>query len=77
MTAEFLTKNDKTTRKDEIALALLIVISVAVGLMLVNLKPAFWVIREVHTTLLGVILILFGVMWIPGLFHRLSENIKK
>ncbi len=69
-------KNDKTTAWDEVILAIIIVVSIAVGILLVVLKPGFWIIGDNGSCMLGVLFILFGVMFIPGLIYRLMDNDK-
>lgn len=62
-------KNDKSTARDELVLALMIILCLAAGIALLALPPVFRVV--------GVILILFAVMFIPGLIYRLMTNDRK
>ena len=50
-------RNDKTTFKDELVLALIVSISLAVGILLVVTAPSVWIIRSSTTRV-------FGVLWI-------------
>lgn len=70
-------KNDKSTYWDEVILFLMIAISIAVGVCLLTFKPSFWIIRKNDSALIGVMFIIFGVMYIPGLIYRLFTNEKK
>ncbi len=72
-----LVENDKSTVWDEVILACMILVSMAVGIFLIVVRPEFWVITSAHTCLAGVLLTLFGVMFIPSLFYRLTHNDKK
>ena len=67
-------KNDKTTVKDEIVLFLIIILSIAIGSILILIKPSFGIIHERHTVVCGVFIDLFGVMLIPGLIYRILTN---
>lgn len=67
-------KNDKSTVKDELILLLIILGCLLTGGLLIVCKPAFWLITNTHTVVLGVLFILMGVMFIPGLIYRLFEN---
>ena len=70
-------KNDKSTYWDEVILFLMIAISIAIGVCLLIFKPSFWIIQQNDATLIGVMFIIFGVMYIPGLIYRLFTNDKK
>ena len=67
-------KNDKSTYWDEIILCLMIAISVFLGTMLVVFKPSIWLISKEISVVTGVMLILFGVMFIPGTIYRFFDN---
>ena len=67
-------KNDKTTVKDEIVLFLIIILSIAIGSILILIKPSFGIIQERHTVVCGVFIDLLGVMLIPGLIYRILTN---
>lgn len=69
-----LIKNNKSTYWDEVILALIILAFVGSGIALIIVKPAFWFIDGNDTTLLGVLLILTGAMFFPGLIYRLFHN---
>lgn len=70
-------ENDKSTYWDEVILFLMIVISIAIGVCLLIFKPSFWIIQQNDATLIGVMFIILGVMYIPGLIYRLFTNDKK
>ncbi len=70
-------KNDKSTYWDEIILCLMIAISVFLGTMLVVFKPSIWLISKEISVVTGVMLILFGVMFIPGTIYRFFDNNRK
>ena len=67
-------RNDKTTFKDELALALIVSISLAVGILLVVTAPSVWIIRSSTTRVFGVLWIMVGIMFLPGLIYRLFTN---
>lgn len=67
-------KNDKSTYWDEIILCLMIAISVLLGTMLIVFKPSIWLISKEISVVTGVMLILFGVMFIPGTIYRFFDN---
>lgn len=67
-------RNDKTTFKDELVLALIVSISLAVGVILVVTAPSVWIIRSSTTKVFGVLLIMVGIMFLPGLIYRLFTN---
>ena len=55
-------------------LALIILAFVGSGIALIVLKPAFCFIDGNDTTLFGVLLVLTGAMFFPGLIYRLFHN---
>jgi len=67
-------KNDKTTVWDEVVLAIIIIVSIVVGILLAVLRPVFWIVGANGSCMLGVLCILFGIMFIPGLIYRLIDN---
>lgn len=67
-------RNDKTTFKDELVLALIVSVSLAVGILLVVTAPSFWIIQSSTTKVFGVLWIMVGVMFFPGLIYRLFTN---
>ena len=69
-----LIKNDKSTYWDEVVLALIILAFVGSGIALIVVQPAFWFIDGNDTILFGVLLILIGAMFFPGLIYRLFHN---
>lgn len=70
-------KNDKSTTKDEFLLLGFIVLLILAGTVLLITKPAFWVVDQTAVALLGLILVLTGAMFIPGLIYRFLSNDKK
>ena len=71
-----LVKNDKSTYWDEVILAIMVVVSLVIGLCLIILKPTFWIVKESTSTITGVFFLLFGIMFLPGLIYRLLTNEK-
>lgn len=49
--------------KKETKLLLISLGCVIAGLLLIWLKPEFWLITSIHTRVLGTLLVLTGVMW--------------
>lgn len=71
---DFLFHNDKSTKKDELYLLLFIITCIAVGALIYVFAPSTWIIPESTIKVFGVIWILAGVMFIPGLIDRLTRN---
>ncbi len=71
-----LIENDKSTIKDEIILALIIILCLLVGILLIVLRPSFWMIGQNITVVTGVMIAAFGVLFIPSLIYRLFTNDK-
>lgn len=69
-------KNDKSTALDELILFVFIAICLGAGIALVATGPSFWIINSAMTKTFGVLWILVGVMFIPGLIYRLFTNEK-
>ncbi len=69
-------KNDKSTFWDEVVLAVIVIVSIAIGVLLIVFKPTFWIIPDSITILIGVFFVLFGFMFLPGLIYRLFTNDK-
>ena len=67
-------RNDKTTFKDELVLALIVSVSLTVGTLLVVTAPSVWIIQSSTTKVFGVLWIMVGVMFFPGLIYRLFTN---
>lgn len=67
-------RNDKTTFKDELVLALIVSVSLAVGILLVVTAPSVWIIQSSATKVFGALWIMAGVMFLPGLIYRLFTN---
>lgn len=70
-------KNDKTTIKDELLLLGFILICLAAGITLLITRPSVWIIDQTLTFGFGIILVLTGVMFVPGLIYRFMTNDKK
>ena len=71
-----LIKNDKSTAKDEAILFGIILAFLLAGVALLITAPSFWIVDAVMTKSYGIILIMTGVMFIPGLIYRLMTNDK-
>lgn len=71
-----LIENDKSTVWDEVILGLIILVCLAVGILLIVLKPSFWVIEESITVVTGAMLVMTGVLFLPSLIYRLFTNDK-
>ena len=69
-----LIKNDKSTVLDEIILALISIGCLAVGILLIVLRPEFWIIEQHITGVTGVMITIVGVMFLPCLIYRLFTN---
>lgn len=67
-------RNDKTTFKDELALALIVIISLSIGILLIVYAPTIWIIQSSTTKMFGVLWIMVGIMFLPGLIYRLFTN---
>lgn len=69
--------NDKSTAKDEFALLGFIAVCILTGIVLIIMRPEFWIVDQTITASFGVLLMLTGVMFIPGLIYRFMINDKK
>ncbi len=69
-----LIKNDKSTVKDEIVLALIVIISATCGILLIRFRPAIWIIDANDSVVFGVLFLIFAFMFFPGLIYRLITN---
>lgn len=67
-------ENDKSTYWDEVILGVMVVSSLIIGITLIVIRPAFWIISATATTIAGVFITLFGVMFLPILIYRLFHN---
>ena len=47
------------------------------GVLLIIYRTEFWSITKVHMAVVGVLLVLTGVMMIPGFLYRLFKNTEK
>lgn len=72
-----LTQNDKSTMMDEVILGLISIVCLAVGILLIVLKPSLWIISSTTMTVAGVMIALVGVMFVPCVIYRLLTNDKK
>ncbi len=70
-------KNDKTTAWDEVILAVMILISITIGILLIICRPAVLFISSTDSCMFGVLFTLFGIMFLPGLLYRLLTNGKQ
>lgn len=71
------TKNDVTTYRDEIVLCLLVIITMAMGILLIAFKPSFWFISESDSICFGVLALSIAVMYTPCIIYRFYENVRK
>lgn len=69
-----LLKNDKSTFVDEVILGVIVMISVIIGGLLIKLHPTFWIIDKNDVIVFGVIIVIFGFMFVPALVYRLCTN---
>lgn len=67
-------KNDKSTYWDEVILGIIILVTIGLGLALIIIQPAFWFITGNDMTIIGIMLVLIGVMFLPGFVYRLFHN---
>lgn len=70
----WLIENDKKTAKDELYLFLFIIACIGVGAILIVFSPSFWIVSSASSKAFGVLWVLAGIMFIPGLIYRLSTN---
>ncbi len=68
--------NDKSTIKDELLLLLFILACIISGILLFMFAPDGWIIAKSTIRVFGLVWIVAGVMFIPGLIVRLLENNK-
>lgn len=66
--------NDKSTIKDELFLLAFIVACIGIGVLCFVYAPEIWVISSSTVKAFGVVLVLAGIMFIPGLIYRLLTN---
>lgn len=67
-------KNNKSTYWDEIILSLITLVVLMIGILLILLRPSFWIISENISITFGVISILLGFMYLICIVYRLFEN---
>lgn len=70
-------RNDKTTYLDEVYLSLFIIACIGAGVTLIIFSPSFWIVTSAITKTFGVLWVIVGVMFIPGLIYRLTTNDKR
>lgn len=66
--------NDKTTMKDEIILSVFTLICAIVGILLIILKPSFWIISQSIAVNFGVLMLAMGVIFTPCIIWRFLHN---
>lgn len=67
-------KNDTTTYWDEIWLGVITLAALAIGILLIVVKPSFWIISENTSTCIGVLFVILAFMYFPCIIYRLFEN---
>lgn len=70
-------KNDTSTFWDEVILGMIVIICLAIGVLLIVFRPAFWIVSSDTSVIFGVLVGLLGVMYFPCLIYRLITNDKK
>lgn len=70
-------ENDKSTYADEIILGLIVLISAICGILLIVFRPEFLFISSNIMVVIGVMLLIVAIMFLPGLVYRLMTNDKK
>ena len=70
-------ENDKSTCADEIILGLIVLISAICGILLIVFRPEFLFISLNIMVVIGVMLLIVAIMFLPGLVYRLMTNDKK
>ena len=67
-------KNDKSTYWDEVILGLISFGCMAIGILLIVLKPSFFIIDSNSFVVMGVMIAILGFMFLPCLIYRLLTN---
>lgn len=70
-------RDDKSTHKDELILSVVLLVCLAAGILLVVFKPSFWIVSGITTAEVGVMMILFAVMFIPIIIYRFLPDKRK
>ena len=71
-----ITKNDKSTFWDEVILGLISFGCLAIGILLIVYRPSVWIIDSNTVVVAGVMIAIFGFMFLPCLIYRLCTNDK-
>lgn len=66
--------NDKSTKKDELVIAIFTLLMGVAGVLLVVFKPEFWIIDAASSVIFGVLSIITSVMLVPSIIYRLATN---
>lgn len=66
--------NDKSTKKDELVIAIFILLIGVAGVLLVIFTPEFWIIDAASSQMFGVLCVITSVVLIPSLIYRLATN---
>ena len=56
--------------KDEFGLIGVILGFGLVGILFMILKPSFWFVSSIDTFVFGVLMLMTGVMYVPGLLYK-------
>ena len=56
--------------KDEFGLIGVILGFGLVGVLFMILKPSFWFVSSIDTFVFGVLMLMTGVMYVPGLLYK-------
>ena len=59
-----------TKMKDEFGLIGVILGFGLVGVLFMILKPSFWFVSSIDTFVFGVLMLMTGVMYVPGLLYK-------
>lgn len=56
--------------KNELGLVGMILGFGLVGILFMTLKPSFWFVSSIDTFVFGVLMLITGVMYVPGLLYK-------
>lgn len=62
--------NNLNSSHDMIWLCLITIAALAAGILLIVLRPSFWIVSEMMSVCIGVLFLLLAVMYIPFIIHR-------